>query len=202
VDPRNAGAPLVLGSASPRRREILERLRVPFDVVAGGADETVLQGEPVAEYLERVVLLKLEGVRALLRARPAPHARTILVADTSVVDGAAILGKPRDAREARAMLERLAGRTHEVHTRFALARADASPVVHAETVLTRVSFRELVPAELDAYAASGEGMDKAGGYAVQGLASGFVARIEGSYANVVGLPACEVLVALRKIGAA
>jgi len=193
------GAPLILGSASPRRREILERLRVPFVVVATGTDERVLEGEPVAEYLSRIVLLKLEAVRAVLDAGLAARARAILVADTSVVDGGAILGKPIDAREAREMLERLAGRTHEVHTRFALVRADARIVAHAETVITRVSFRGLGRDEVDAYAASGEGMDKAGGYAVQGLAAGFVTRIEGSYTNVVGLPACEMVVALGKI---
>ncbi len=194
-----ADAALVLGSASPRRREILERLRVPFVVVAGTADETVFAGERVAEYLDRVVLLKLEAVRTILGAGLAGGARAILVADTSVVDGVATLGKPRDAGEARGMIERLAGRTHEVHTRFALARSGAPATLHAETVVTRVTFRRLAPEEIDAYAACGEGMDKAGGYAVQGLAAGFVTRIEGSYTNVVGLPACEVVVALRKI---
>jgi septum formation protein len=193
------GDPLVLGSASPRRREILESLRVPFVVVAPSADETVRRAEPITEYLERVVLLKLAAVRAVLDPVLALGSRAILVADTSVVDGAAILGKPADAREARGMLERLAGRTHEVHTRFAIARTDAA-IVHAETVITRVSFRPLASAEMDAYASSGEGMDKAGGYAVQGLAAGFVTRIEGSYTNVVGLPACEVVVALKNVG--
>lgn len=167
-------------------------------VVTASADETVLEGEPIADYLARVVLLKLASVHAVLDTELAARARAILVADTSVVLGAAILGKPNDASHARSMLERLAGRTHEVHTRFALARADAA-VVHAETVVTRVSFRRLTSVEMDSYAASGEGMDKAGGYAVQGLASGFVTRIEGSYTNVVGLPACEVVVALSTL---
>lgn len=194
-----ADAPLVLGSASPRRREILELLHIPFVVVPASADERVFEGERVAEYLERVVLLKLAAVRAELDTGLAARARGILVADTSVVDGATILGKPSDANEARAMLERLAGRTHEVHTRFALARADAPTLAHVETVITRVSFRALLPSEMDAYAVCGEGMDKAGGYAVQGLAAGFVTRIEGSYSNVVGLPACEVVVALWQI---
>jgi septum formation protein len=169
-------------------------------VVTASANEAVLDGEPIADYLARVVLLKLVGVRAVLDAGLAARARAILVADTSVIDGTTILGKPNDSSEARSMLERLAGRTHEVHTRFALARADGPAVVHAETVVTRVSFRKLTSAEMDAYAASGEGMDKAGGYAVQGLAAGFVTRIEGSYTNVVGLPACEVVVALSKVG--
>lgn len=193
-------APLVLGSASPRRREILEQLRLPFVVVTAAADERVLAGETVAAYLARIVLLKLEAVRAVVDRDLADRACAILVADTSVVDGSAILGKPKDVSEARAMLARLAGRTHEVHTRFAVARMHAPDVTHVETVVTHVSFRAVEPTEIDAYAATGEGMDKAGGYAVQGLAAGFVTRIDGSYTNVVGLPACEVMVALGKLG--
>ena len=96
------------------------------------------------------------------------------------------------------MIARLSGQTHEVYTRFALG--DAEDVHHAETVVTRVTFRALGRDEIDAYAATGEGMDKAGGYAVQGRASGFVSRIEGSHTNVIGLPACEVVVALRRLG--
>jgi septum formation protein len=98
------------------------------------------------------------------------------------------------------MLERLAGRAHEVHTRFALARPGGPVVAHAETIVTRVSLRALESVEIDAYTESGEGMDKAGGYAIQGFAAGFVARIEGSYTNVVGLPACELVMALRSLG--
>jgi septum formation protein len=105
------------------------------------------------------------------------------------------------------MIARLAGRTHEVWTRFAIGRVEGDPnrevrLAHAETVITRVTFRALTPARIRAYAESGEGLDKAGGYAVQGLGAGIVARVEGSYTNVVGLPACELLVALEELGLA
>jgi septum formation protein len=184
---------LVLGSASPRRREILERLGLEHVVVAPSVDETVLPGEDVVAYVTRVVGLKLEAVR-----RAVLPGQVILVADTSVVQAGAILGKPGDVEEGRAMIARLSGRTHEVHTRFALGDVDRA--IHAETVVTRVTFRAIHDEELDAHSRSGEGTDKAGGYAVQGLASGFVSRIEGSHTNVVGLPACEVVVALQKLG--
>jgi septum formation protein len=196
-------SPLVLGSGSPRRREILTNLRVPFVVVVADADETVRAGEAAGPYLERVVVAKLDGVRAKIAGSANAHA-AILVADTSVVDEGAILGKPADEADALAMIERLADKTHEVRTRFAIgyAREGAASLVHAETVITRVTFRALAPGEARAYAASGEGKDKAGGYAVQGLAASFVSRIDGSYSNVVGLPACEVFVALRGAGLA
>lgn len=192
--------PLVLGSASPRRREILERVGVAHEVVVGHADETVLPGEPALAYLERIVQKKLEAVRGALPPDLAARRPALLVADTTVVEGGDILGKPLDAGEGREMIARLSGRIHEVCTRFAVALGGTSELAHAETVVTRVTFRALTRAEIDAYAASGEGRDKAGGYAVQGAASGFVSRIEGSYTNVVGLPASEVLVALRGLG--
>jgi septum formation protein len=189
--------PLVLGSGSPRRREILDSLRVPHVVLVADADETVLAGENADAYLERVVLAKLAGVRAKLHGER--RGAVILVADTSVIVDGAILGKPASDADGLAMIERLAGRTHEVHTRFAIGTGDAAPL-HAETVITRVTFRPLGAGEARAYVASGEGKDKAGGYAVQGLGASFTQRIDGSYANVVGLPACEVAVALRRLG--
>jgi septum formation protein len=188
---------LVLGSASPRRREILERLGIEHVVVAPCADETVLSGERVDDYLARVVALKLEAVRRALAPDQAAGSPLILVADTSVVLGADILGKPGDAHEALTMITRLSGRTHEVHTRFAVG--DPERVFCAETVVTRVTFRPLDQDEIDAYPGTGEGMDKAGAYAVQGRASGFVSRIDGSHTNVIGLPACEVVIALRRV---
>ena len=204
LDLLSPSSPLILGSGSPRRREILTRAGVPFVVVVGDANEEVLAGEPVAAYLARVVLAKLAAVRARVRAERAGEEKrgsAILVADTSVVQGADILGKPADETEALAMIARLSGRTHEVQTRFALAEAsgDAAPLA-AETVVTRVTFRAIAPDEARAYAASGEGRDKAGGYAVQGGAGPFVDRIDGSYSNVVGLPEDEVVAALRSFG--
>jgi septum formation protein len=190
--------PLVLGSASPRRRDLLASLGVAFVVRAADADESPRDHELPSAYLERVVLAKLDAVRAL----DLGHVAGVLVADTVVVspDGA-MLGKPTDEWEAASMIERLGGATHEVATRFALAHASrAVPPVHAQTVTTRVTFRALAPGEANAYAATGEGRDKAGAYAAQGRAAAFVERIDGSYTNVVGLPLSEVLVALRALG--
>jgi septum formation protein len=205
-----ADHPLVLGSASPRRRELALLLGVPFVVQSAAADETPLPGERPRDYVERVTRAKLEAVRAM----DLGSAGGVLVADTIVVapDGA-LLGKPLDDVDGRAMIERLAGKTHEVSTRFALApilergspepatRNDpAAAALHAQTVTTRVTFRSLTRGEVLAYVSSGEGRDKAGGYAVQGAAGLFVERIEGSFTSVVGLPLCEVLVAMRSLG--
>ena len=176
-------------------------LGVPFVVLTAEVDESMLAGEVPTTYLERVTRAKLDAVRA--HAQQAGCAgQGVLVADTIVVapDGG-VLGKPRDDAEARSMVERLAGATHEVKTRFVLAasQSSASPAL-AQTVTTRVTFRPVTADEARAYVATGEGRDKAGAYAVQGRASAFVERIDGSYTGVVGLPLCEVLVALRTVG--
>jgi septum formation protein len=192
-----AELPLVLGSASPRRRELLELLGVPFVVRAADVDEGTRAQEKPDAYLERVAQAKLEAVRAAGNER----AGAILVADTTVVaPGDHVLGKPTDDADAAAMLAHLAGATHEVKTRFLIASPLPGPALHGETVTTRVSFRALSSEEIDRYVATGEGRDKAGSYAVQGRAAAFVSRIEGSYTAVVGLPLCEVAVALRRLG--
>jgi septum formation protein len=201
-----ADHPLVLGSASPRRRELAVLLGVPFVVQSGSADETAHPNERALDYVERVTRAKLDSVRAMDLGK----ARGVLVADTIVIapDGA-VLGKPRDDAEARSMIERLAGKTHDVATCFALAPFDGQRALragrhvssgHVETVRTRVTFRSLSQAEVLAYVAIGEGRDKAGAYAVQGAAAVFVERIDGSFTNVVGLPVSEVLVAMRTLG--
>ena len=195
----DATRPLVLGSASPRRRDMLALLGIPLVVCAAELDESQQPGEAPDGYLARITQAKLDAVRA---REPGSSGSAVLVADTAVVapDGG-ILGKPRDDDEGRAMIERLAGATHDVRTRFLLAAVSPStPPAHAQTVVTRVTFRPLGPDEARAYAATGEGRDKAGAYAVQGRASAFVERIEGSYTSVVGLPLCEVVVALRALG--
>jgi septum formation protein len=190
--------PLLLGSGSPRRREILATLGLPLVVASAAIDETPLPGEPPLDYLARVTLDKLAAVAHLPEAAAAG---ALLVADTTVILDARPLGKPADEAEARAMLRALSGRAHEVCTRFALsAPADPARPVHAETVTSRVVFRALDEEEIAGYAATGEGLDKAGAYAIQGIGAFAVARVEGSYSNVVGLPACEVISALRKTG--
>jgi septum formation protein len=207
-------SPLLLASGSPRRREILHQLRVPHLVAApSGVDESVAPGEHAGAYLERVVQAKLVAACAvfgpsaaamgdtLRGVNIAAAASAVLVADTSVILDGAILGKPASLADAEAMIGRLAGRTHEVWTRFAIgAPTNEARVLHAETVITRVTFRALTPERIRRYAESGEGDDKAGSYAVQGLGAALVARIEGSYSNVVGLPATEVVVALENLG--
>jgi septum formation protein len=190
--------PLVLGSGSPRRREILQTLSIPIRVIPGQADEDVHEAEAPATYLCRVVLEKLRDVADRLDGGPFGG---LLVADTVVLLDDHILGKPTDEADASRMLRGLSGRAHEVHTRFAIARPEhPTQPVHEETVRTVVTFRALSDDEIARYAASGEGLDKAGAYAAQGLGSFAVERIEGSYPNVVGLPACEVVVALRRAG--
>jgi len=198
----DAAHPLVLGSASPRRREMIAMLGVPFVVRTADIDESMQGGETPKAYLERIARAKLEAVRGRAGTEASADTAGILVADTVVVapDGG-ILGKPRDDEEARAMIVRLAGATHEVSTRFLLAGpVGSAPPMHAQTVTTRVTFRAVDADEATRYAATGEGRDKAGAYAVQGRASAFVERIEGSYTGVVGLPLCEVVVALRAVG--
>lgn len=200
--------PILLGSGSPRRREILANLRVPFVVHVAPADESTLPCEAAAAYLERVVLAKLAAVAFVYgpgssAAQEARGTSAVLVADTSVIESGGILGKPESTDEGEAMIARLAGRTHEVWTRFLIGSAAPVPeILHAQTVVTRVTFRALGVTAIRSYAESGEGNDKAGGYAVQGLGAGLVSRIDGSYTNVVGLPACEVIVALEGLGLA
>lgn len=171
-------------------------LGLPLRAVSLDVDETRLPDESADDYLVRITLDKL--------AHAGPHAAGcggVLVADTSVILDGRVLGKPSDRDEARAMISELSGRDHEVWTRFAVASGAAPGVaLHAETVRTRVTFRALDAEEIEAYVDTNEGLDKAGSYAIQGIGGFAVARIEGSYSNVVGLPACEVIAALRKVG--
>lgn len=196
------GHPLVLGSASPRRREILGSLGIPLVVLPADIVEDTEPGEAPEAYLERIARGKLEAVAARLESNPVrASAAALLVADTTVVLGGRILGKPRDVAEAADMLRDLTGHTHRVLTRYAIAApgVPAEPLV-ARTVETRVTLRRASPDEIERYAATGEGLDKAGAYAAQGIGTFLVERVDGSYSNVVGLPACEVVVDLRSCG--
>lgn len=193
----DAAHPLVLGSGSPRRREIVSALGLPFRVLAADIDEALLPGEAPLAYLERIAAEKLAGVRA--RLGDAPHS-AILVADTSVVVDGDVLGKPTDREDAVRLFSRIVGRTHSVYTRYAIGRAGEAGVSAARSVETQVQMRAAEPAEIRAYAATGEGLDKAGAYAAQGIGAFFIERIAGSYSNVVGLPACEVLADFRALG--
>jgi septum formation protein len=172
---------LILASASPRRADLLRAAGLQFEVVAADVDEACRLGEPPEEYVRRVAL---EKGRALCGRFPD---RPIVAADTTVVVDGGILGKPEDRADAARMLRLLSGRTHEVLTAVCLLR-NTPPVELVEVVRTRVEVASLSEAEIAWYVASGEPMGKAGAYAIQGLASRFVTRIDGSYGNVVGLP--------------
>ena len=164
--------PLLLASTSPRRREILEQLRIPFDIVAPQYAET--ENDPVAHALGKA--------RSVL---PEADGRPVLGCDTEVILDTRIYGKPAGPGEAEEMLETLAGRTHEVVSGLALITPMWEEVRHE---VTRVTFRGLTPRDIAAYVASGEWEGRAGGYAIQGLGAALVERVEGDYLNVVGLP--------------
>ncbi len=181
---------LVLASASPRRRDLLSQLGLRFTVAAADLDETPLPAEPADVYVQRLAQEKARAVAARF-----PQA-WVLAADTTVALGAELLGKPRDGSEARQMLTRLSGKTHNVYTGVALAgRTSAATVVR-----TGVTFRTLTAEEIDWYVGTGEPLDKAGAYAVQGRGGFLVARVEGSPTNVIGLPLGETLELLAQAG--
>lgn len=174
---------LILASASPRRRELLETSGWTVEVEAAHIDESPLPGEQAKSYVSR---LAQEKALAIAR-RHAGEAVLILGADTTVVHRGEILGKPENPDEARRMLRMLAGTSHSVHTGVCLVHADGG-FERCGIDTTRVWFAPLSDADIDAYIASGEPFDKAGAYAIQGRAGQFIPRIEGSWSNVVGLP--------------
>lgn len=184
---------LVLASSSPRRRELLATLGVEFEVRPADADETPRAGEAPEPLVLRLALAKARAA-----ARPG---ELVLGADTIVALDGEPLGKPADAGEARAMLARLSGRHHQVWTGVALVERNATGArERALAVVTDVVFRSLEPAEIDAYVASGEPLDRAGAYAIQGGAAAFVASVDGSWSNVVGLPVGAVRGLLARHG--
>ena len=185
---------ILLASASPRRRALLEQLGHQVTVRAVALDEAERSGENATEYVARIVAEKLAAARA---SAPAGGWDALLVADTVVALDGGLLHKPVDEPDGRRMLRALAGRAHDVTTRFSIATPQGR--VHVESVATRVVFRRLADDEIEAYVRAGEGADKAGGYGIQGLAGAFVTRLEGSYGAVVGLPLAEVAVALREL---
>jgi len=193
-DETSARADLLLASASPRRRELLERVGLTLRVSAPDIDESPSEGEAAGDYVRRMAAGKLAAARAAAGATDV----AVLAADTIVILQGRILGKPRDRDDAADMLRRLAGHRHEVTTAYRIAFG-AREVDRAVT--TAVAFRMLDPRELDAYLACEEWRGKAGAYAVQGVAAAFVTELRGSLTNVVGLPLAEVLADLRALGA-
>jgi septum formation protein len=182
---------VILGSGSPRRLELLRGIGVEPMIVAPDVDESVEVGESPVEYVRRLAAAKLSAVMHDLG--PVAVGTVVIAADTTVdVDGR-ILAKPADAQEAVEMLRLLSGRSHRVHTGWAVAVAVPGCrgnewEGHVEVTTSTVTFRSLTPAEVDAYVATGEPLDKAGAYAIQGGAGEFVEKLEGSLAAVVGLP--------------
>ena len=183
TDPLDADR-IVLASASPRRAELLRAAGVDFDVQPADVDESLGGGELPIEYVSRLA----EAKGRVIYERDT--ARTVLAADTVVVVDGHILGKPADGADARRMLRLLSDRKHEVLT--AVSVFHPGEIVDTRVEVTSVEFGALTDSDIDWYVSTGEPMDKAGAYAVQGLASRFVTRIEGSYSNVVGLPVALV----------
>jgi len=212
-------AALTLASASPRRKELLERIGFSIRVVTADIDETPLGGEMAVDYTKRLAREKgLACVRRLMAtaypdeqarrgfvagnmpARGEEPGRWVLGADTVVAIDDVLLGKPTDEHEAREMLHRLSGREHRVITGFSLfdLRRNKEGL---QAVTTFVRFKRLTRAEVDRYLAAGESMDKAGAYAVQGVGAYLVEEVRGSYTNVVGLPLCQVIEMMQEMGA-
>jgi septum formation protein len=171
---------LVLASASPRRAELLRAAGIDYDVIPANVDETLKPDESAREHVARLAETKARTIHAL------DGQRTVLAADTVVVVDSQILGKPLDDVDARRMLRLLSGRMHDVLTAVSIFHPGG--IVDTRVDLTQVEFAPLSESDIDWYVSTGEPLDKAGAYAVQGLASRFVPRIEGSYSNVVGLP--------------
>lgn len=194
-----------LASASPRRRELLKQIGVHFEVLLlhshlyrfrDGLDETPLSGENAYDYVTRLARVKAEAGNNAFRARRLP-AYPVLGADTAVVLDGEIIGKPANRGDAEATLTRLAGRAHEVLTAVAVGFDDKVEVVVSTST---VEFAPLDPLAIKRYVASGESHDKAGSYAIQGRAAAFVARLDGSYSGVMGLPLFETTQLLQKFG--
>ena len=184
----SAAQGIVLASASPRRAALLRQIGIPFRRCAPCIDESPRAGEPARGFVERMAVAKARAV-----ASPQP----VLAADTIAETDGRIFGKPRDERDFRAMLGALSGRSHRVHTAVALRFGSREALCSATA---EVAMRRIDDAEMAAYWATGEPQDKAGGYAVQGIAGIFVREVRGSYSAVVGLPLAETEEMLRAFG--
>jgi septum formation protein len=183
---------IILASASPRRKELLRQIGLIFAVVPSEIEEDVKDGEEPREHVLRLARLKAQEI-----ARDQDSA-VIIAADTIVVLSGEILGKPKDEEEAFEILSQLSGRVHRVFTGFCVLDAsDGSE--YSEAVESKVRFKHLTPEEIRRYIKTGEPMDKAGAYAVQGRGSYMIKEIQGSYTNVVGLPLCELVEVLTRV---
>ena len=190
---------LILGSSSPRRKDLLTQAGFQFTIEAPDVDETLVRGETSRKMVER---LAYEKASACLEKNKMRTHRLIIASDTTVVIGRSqtILGKPIDEKDAVKMLKKISGKAHEVLTAYCIIESKNGSVLKKviKTVSTKVFIRKLDPREIDDYVKTGEPLDKAGSYAAQGIGMSFIKRIEGSYTNVVGLPMTELLETLRK----
>ena len=196
---------LILASSSPRRRQLLSQLGIKFDIIKPAIDETRLDGEALLDYVRRLSRDKAEAVSATICDSPtlilSADTIVVLAADTIGIDAKGeLLGKPRDAAEARHMLGALRDRAHQVITAFTLVWKGVPPQIITRHARTIVQMRDYSDGEMDIYIDSGDPFDKAGAYAIQNETFHPVADIEGSYSNVVGLPLEEVKAALIEIG--
>lgn len=187
---------LILASASPRRRRLLESIGLAFDVRPADVDESPRGGEPAVDYVERIAAAKAHDVVSRVHG-PELERVAVLAADTTVEIDGSVLAKPLDDDDARDMLRLLSGRTHRVHTAVFGRTSDAE---HTVTVTTDVTFARLSEQGIDWYLSMGEHLDKAGAYAMQGAGGALVHRIDGSPTNVIGLPLPETIGVLRACG--
>jgi septum formation protein len=185
---------IYLASSSPRRRDLLRQLEVSFQILDPEVDESIRRDETPDALVRRLAALKAETGRRLLADGGTD---LVLGADTIVVQNGEVLGKPRDANHACELLMRLSGCCHRVLSAVALASADGTGMRLSET---RVCFRKMTRQECESYAATGEPLDKAGGYAIQGRAAAFISDLQGSYSGVVGLPLYETAELLKEAG--
>ena len=184
---------VLLGSASPRRRDLLAQMGLEFAVVSPDVDETPLGREDPVAYVRRLAVAKSAAIG------PADDATLVITADTTVDLGGDILGKPADSTEATAMLRRLSARTHRVHTGVALRRGDRTVT---DVVTSLVTFVPLTAAAIEWYVGTGEPLDKAGAYAIQGAGAVLVQRVRGGVTNIVGLPLHSVVRLAGELGVA
>jgi septum formation protein len=187
-------AQIILASASPRRRELLEQIGLNAIVQSVDIDESRIQGEAVIDFVERLAMEKAQcGFDTITNENALP----VLGSDTVVELDAMVLGKPENRLHAKEMLMQLSGKTHEVHTSVAIVVHDKKII---DTSSTHVQFKTLEVQEIDSYISSGEADDKAGAYAIQGIAAQFVKNISGSYSGVMGLPLYETVELLKQCG--
>lgn len=185
---------IVLASSSPRRKELLGKTGIEFEVVIPSADESLTGDETPEEFALRVSAEKASSV-----SRNLDNGSVVIGADTIVVVNGEILGKPSGKEEAAVMLQKISAKEHNVYTAFSIVEPKQK-VLHSEIVRTGVSIKRLAAHEIEGYIKTGEPMDKAGAYGIQGIGAFMVRGIEGSYTNVVGLPVVELLEALKKLG--